>query len=116
MSPVGLLVVARTGRVSTDEATAAFPQLMRLTTVPDVGWVFLPPPVADGHSAEAHGVRTWPDGSVDAIRVHHDTDAAALRCDREGEITWEWGGDLNEVIDGLLTLPAHGGCPAPFRS
>ncbi|MCG8917512.1 hypothetical protein L6E12_17145 [Actinokineospora sp. PR83] len=102
--------------MSTDEvAMAAFPQLERLITVSDAGWMFLPPPVADGHSVETHGVRTWPDGSVDAIRVRHDTDAAALRCDREGEITWERGGNLDEVIDGLLTLPAQGGCPAPSR-
>ncbi|SDC50630.1 hypothetical protein [Actinokineospora iranica] len=93
-------------------AVAAFPELRRLIDLREVGWVFLPT-VVDGRVVEVHGVRTWPHGWADAIRVRFITDAAALRCDYTGGITWERDGGLVEVVDELLMLPEPGQRLAP---
>ncbi len=87
-------------------AVTAFPGLRRLIDVRDSGpWLWLPT-VRDGELVEVHGVRTWPGGWADALRVRYLTDAAALRNDHEGGVVWAREGTLAEVLDGLLELPA----------
>jgi len=53
-----------------------------------------------------HGVRTWPGGSADAIRVRYTTDAKGLRVDYVGGVVWGCEGTLDDVLDGLIALPA----------
>ncbi|HEX7659718.1 MAG TPA: hypothetical protein VF444_09570 [Pseudonocardiaceae bacterium] len=62
---------------------------------------------------EVHGVRPWPQGWADALRVRYTTDAAAVRCDHTGAITWRAEGTLTDVIAGLISLPAPGDRLAP---
>ena len=83
---------------------AEFPELRRLIDLREAGWVFLPG-LEDGEITEVRGVRTWPDGWGDAIRVRYTTDTAALRTDHDGGLVWQREGSLVEVVDGLLTLP-----------
>ena len=85
-------------------ALAEFPELRRLIDLHQAGWHFLPTMI-DGDVVELHGIRTWPAGWADAIRVRYTTDTAALRCNDSGDITWQREGTLSEVIDGLITLP-----------
>ncbi|MGH4019535.1 MAG: hypothetical protein ACRDT0_09925 [Pseudonocardiaceae bacterium] len=63
------------------------------------------PGFEEGEITEIRGVRTWPDGSADAIRVRYTTDAAALRTDHDGGAVWQREDSLVDVVDGLLTLP-----------
>lgn len=86
-------------------ALAEFPELRRLIDLCVAGWTLLPT-VTGGEVIEVHGVRTWPEGWADAIRVRYTTDARGLRMDHTGGITWQREGTLVEVIDGLITLPA----------
>jgi hypothetical protein len=85
-------------------AVAEFPELQRLIDLRDAGWLLLPTTV-DGQVVEVHGVRTWPEGWADAIRVRYITDAVGLRTDHIGGISWKRDGTLTDVIDGLLDLP-----------
>lgn len=85
-------------------AVAEFPEIQRLIDLREAGWMFLPG-VENGELTEIRGVRSWPEGWADAIRVRYITDAAALRVDDEGGIVWQREGGLVEVVDGLLTLP-----------
>ncbi|HEX7661169.1 MAG TPA: hypothetical protein VF444_16990 [Pseudonocardiaceae bacterium] len=94
------------------EALAEFPELRRLIDLKHAGWTFLPTTV-DGEVTELHGIRGWPQGWADAMRVRYLTDAAAVRCDYTGAITWRCEGTLTDVIDGLLCLPAPGDRLAP---
>jgi hypothetical protein len=87
-----------------DAVLAEFPELQRLVELRNAGWIFLPTVVARC-VVQVHGVRTWPGGWADALRVRYTTDAAGLRNDHTGGITWQLEGTLMEVVDGLLTLP-----------
>jgi hypothetical protein len=93
-------------------ALAQFPELQRLIDLRDAGWLFLPT-IADGEVIQVHGVRTWPEGWADAVRVRYTTDAAGLRNDHTGGVTWQREGTLTEVVDGLIALPAPSGRLAP---
>jgi hypothetical protein len=93
-------------------ALSEFPELQRLIDMRDAGWMFLPT-IEDGQVVEVHGVRTWPEGWADAIRVRYTTDAAGLRNDYTGGISWRLEGTLAEVIDGLIALPAPSDRLAP---
>ncbi|MFL6119838.1 hypothetical protein [Actinophytocola sp.] len=93
-------------------ALAEFPELRRLVDLRNAGWQFLPVS-ADGELVEVRGVRAWPDDWADAIVVRFTTDAAGLRCDPSGGVVWERAGDLAEVVDGLLALPAPSDPNAP---
>ncbi|GAA4415393.1 hypothetical protein ACFQV2_16365 [Actinokineospora soli] len=93
-------------------ALVTFPELRRLVDLRDAGWQFLPA-VVDGRVVEVHGVRTWPGGWADAIRVRYVTDVAAIRCDFEGGVSWKRDGGLVEVVDELIALPAPGDRLAP---
>lgn len=100
---------------ATDDASTAlaeFPELQRLIDLRAAGWTLLPT-VTGGEVVEVHGVRTWPDGWADAIRVRYTTDVQGLRMNYAGEITWQREGTLVEVIDGLIALPAPGMPGAP---
>lgn len=91
---------------------AEFPELRRLGDMLRVGWQFLPVS-SGGELVEVRGVRVWPDEWVDAITMRFTTDAAGLRRDRSGGVVWERAGDLADVVDGLLTLPAPSDLAAP---
>jgi hypothetical protein len=99
--------------VTTDDAAfAEFPELRRLIDLRDGGWLFVPRRV-DGELDRLDAVRTWPDGSADAIMINYVTDAAALRIDPSGGLVWMREGTLAEVADALLTLPPPGNPDAP---
>ena len=95
-----------------DVALREFPELQHLADLRDADWNFLPT-VVDGELTEVHGFLTWPGGWADAVRVRHTTDAAGLRIDCDGGITWTREGSLTEVIQGLISLPAPSDRLAP---
>jgi len=100
------------GPLGLGAALAEFPELRRLVDLLRAGWQFLP--VSSGEEfVEVRGVRVWPDEGVDAITMRFTTDAAGLRRDRYGDVVWERAGDLADVIDGLLALPAPSDPAAP---
>jgi hypothetical protein len=86
-------------------ALAEFPQLQRLADLRDAGWAFFPT-VLDAQIVHIYGMRTWPEGWADVICIRGTTDAAALRSDYTGSVTWQRDGTLTDVIDGLIALPA----------
>ncbi|MGQ0840013.1 hypothetical protein [Actinokineospora sp.] len=92
-------------RSTPDRALVAYPQLRRLIQLRDNGWMFIPVAI-DGRLDELRGVRTWPTGWAEAIRVNNITDAAALRTDPDGRIVWARDGGLVDVVDALAALPA----------
>ncbi|HEX7660180.1 MAG TPA: hypothetical protein VF444_11955 [Pseudonocardiaceae bacterium] len=94
------------------EALAEFPELRWLIDLKTAGWIFLPTTV-DGEITEIHAIRTWPQGWADALRVRWVTDAASVRCDHTGAITWRAEGTLADVVNGLLSLPTPGDRLAP---
>jgi hypothetical protein len=93
-------------------ALAEFPELRRLVDLLRAGWQLLPVS-SGGELVEVRGVRVWPDQWVDAITMRFTTDAAGLRRDRSGDVVWERAGDLADVVDGLLALPAPSDPAAP---
>jgi hypothetical protein len=88
-----------------DAALRAFPEIQCLIDLRDSGWAFLATEL-DGEVIEVHGVRTWPGGWADAIRVRYTTEAKGLRTDCAGGIVWGREGTLDDVLDGLIALPA----------
>ncbi|SDY96935.1 hypothetical protein SAMN05421504_10854 [Amycolatopsis xylanica] len=88
-----------------DEAFVAYPELKRLARLRDVGWTFHPAHDDSGELVQVNGVRSWPGGQADALRVRYTTDAAAMRCDPGGQVLWTAEGSLDDVVDGLLDLP-----------
>lgn len=98
---------------ATNSAIAAFPELQRLVDLREAGWSFLPVTDDDGELTELRGVRAWPGGFADALRVVYTTDAAGLRVDHTGCVVWQREGGLAEVVDGLLTLPGPETVGAP---
>jgi hypothetical protein len=95
-----------------DAALREFPELQHLADLRDADWNFLPT-LVDGKLIEVHGFLTWPRGWADAVRVRYTTDAAGLRIDCDGGITWTREGTLAEVVQGLISLPAPGDRLAP---
>lgn len=95
-------------------ALAAHPELQRLIDLSLAGWTWMPPEVDDGgHVVEVHGMRTWPGGFADAVRIRYTTDAMAVRVDFEGGIVWRREGGLADVVDDLIALPSPGTRGAP---
>lgn len=93
-------------------ALAEFPQLRRLLQLRAAGWSFLPIRDDNGELAELRGIRMWPGGYADALRLRYVTDAAAVRFDHTGGLLWQRTGTLTDVTDGLLDLPPdHPGAP-----
>lgn len=94
-------------------ALTEFPALGRLVDLCAAGWRFVPLRGRDGELTELRGVRMWPGGYADALRLHYVTDAAAVRFDHAGGLLWQRTGTLVDVVDGLLALPApdHPGAP-----
>lgn len=86
-------------------AVMEFPSLARLIELREKGWQF-ELTVIDGAVNGVHGTLTWDGGWVDAMRVRYTTDAAALRCDSSGGVVWKISGTLNDVCDGLRSLPS----------
>lgn len=87
-------------------ALAEFPQLGRLVELRAAGWLFFRVRDDAGALTELRGVRVWPGGYADALRLRYVTDATAVRCDHEGGVLWQRSGTLTDVADGLLGLPA----------
>lgn len=96
-----------------EAALAAFPQLRGLEELCAAGWSFLPLRGSDGELVELRGVRAWPGGYADALRLRYLSDAAAIRCDDTGGLLWRREGTLTEIVDGLLALPAPHVAGAP---
>jgi hypothetical protein len=94
-------------------AVAAFPELQRLIDLRDAEWRFMPGMDAYGTLRQINGVRPWPNGYADALRVQYATDAAGIRCDHTGGMLWQREGTLVEVVDGLLALPTPSSRLAP---
>jgi hypothetical protein len=69
------------------------------------GWCFQPVLVS-GELELLTGARMWPDGWSDAIAIRDVSDAKAFRCDPDGGEVWQREGGLDEVVDGILELPA----------
>jgi hypothetical protein len=82
-----------------------FPELRHVIDLRTAGWMLLPE-VVDGEVVELRGVRVWPRGWVDAIRVHGISDTLGLRCDDAGHVVWQRAGSLADVVVELLALPA----------
>jgi hypothetical protein len=95
-----------------DSPLTEFPELRRLVDLLRAGWQLLPVS-SGGEFVEVRGVRVWPDEWLDVITVRFTTDAAGLRRDRFGTLVWEHTGDLADVVDGLLALPAPSDPAAP---
>ncbi|GLZ34101.1 hypothetical protein Lesp02_62880 [Lentzea sp. NBRC 105346] len=98
--------------IDIETALAEFPELQHLIDLVHAGWVFLPS-MADGVVTAMHGVRMWPGGWTDAVRVRHTTDAKALRSDYDGGLVWERSGSLADVVHALIMLPPPGTPTAP---
>lgn len=98
--------------IADEAALMAFPQLQDLIDLRDAGWSFLP--TREGSAiVEIHGLRTWPEGWADAIRVRSATDVVGVRVDSVGGVTWRLEGALTEVAGGLIALPRPGERSAP---
>lgn len=89
----------------TAASLAAFPELWKLISLRERGWKFFPL-TRCGELTQINGLRAWPGGCTDAIRVRYTTDAAGIRCDCVGGVVWRFDGTLADVVDGLLALPA----------
>jgi hypothetical protein len=82
-------------------------ELQCLVDLGAAGWRWLPPVHDDeGELFEIRGVRTWPGGWADALRLRDSTDAKAVRCTPLGTVMWSREGTMQDVVDGLLGLPA----------
>lgn len=99
--------------VDPEQSLVLYPELQRLVDLRDAGWSFSPRHNPDGELVGINGLRVWPEGQADALRVKSPTDTAALRCDHTGGVLWERQGTLVEVVDGLLELPLPGARLAP---
>ncbi|MBK1785155.1 hypothetical protein [Prauserella cavernicola] len=87
------------------EAVRAHPALQRLIDLRNAGWQFVHRFNDEGEVRQINGLRGWPDGHVDGVRLRHADDAAAVRWDGAGQVVWQKDGGLAEVVDGLLSLP-----------
>lgn len=87
-------------------ALLAHPELQHLVDLGTAGWTWLASHDDNGELVEIRGVRTWPDGWADALRVRGTTDARAVRCDPTGTTGWSREGTMPEVVDALIALPA----------
>lgn len=105
--------------LTAEEAVRAFPALGNLLLLRQAGWQFLPVEEPDAGGSLLDGVRVWPQGWRDCIRVKEETDALGLRMQIASDqhtgnvIVWERSGTLEEVVAGLLTLPVPGERTAP---
>lgn len=93
------------GAADDDDAIAAFPELRRLVRLRDANWTFTPARDDAGQLIQLNGVRDWPGGQADAVRIRFTNDAAAIRLDRDGTVLWTCEGALVDVVDSLLALP-----------
>jgi len=91
--------------VNTASLLSASPELQRLAALRDAGWSFVPQ-LDDGRLVVIVGIKAWIDsGYSDALQVASPTDAAAVRADPDGGVVWQREGTVNDVVDGLLSLP-----------
>ncbi len=101
--------------MSERDALAAHPELAALVRLRDAGWKFIAVPDEHGRPAEHDGVRAWPGGWVDGIRITSSTNVLGIRVspDEPPAITWDRTGTLEQVVNALLELPAPGDRFAP---
>jgi hypothetical protein len=101
------------------EAVQLFPSLQHLVLLREAGWRFLPVEGVDTGGPVLDGVKQWPEGWRDCVRVKDETDALGLRihvaanAHVESEIVWEFSGTLEETVHELLAMPAPGDRFAP---
>lgn len=85
-------------------AFAEHPELRWLAALRDRGgWRF-----THHHGVAATGIRTWPDGTTDALVIRGPGEACGQRTDPGGRAVWTRGGTLAEVVAGLLELSPPG--------
>ncbi|MGC7102950.1 hypothetical protein ACPZ19_50530 [Amycolatopsis lurida] len=78
------------------------------------GWTFDPGFDDRGELERVKGIFIWrTDGVVDAVRIKGRGDAAAMRCNRAGELLWEREGTTADVLGDLLELPPPSDPRAP---
>jgi hypothetical protein len=94
-------------------ALAAYPELRRLIELRDGGGWFFQPMRVEGALELLTGWRRWPDDWSDAIAIRDLGDAKAFRCDPAGGEVWKREGNLAEVLNGLVELPAPNQPNAP---
>jgi hypothetical protein len=68
-------------------ALVAFPELRKLVDLRERCWTFFLH-TRHGELVQINGLRAWPGGYADAIRVRNTTDVSALRCDHTGGALW----------------------------
>lgn len=99
--------------ISRDEAVRIHPDLGLLVDLVNASWRFIHRQ-DESRIDQIDAYRPWPTGDVDAIRVRSPTDANGLRTlTDESGIVWERTGTLQEVVHGLLELPAPSSRLAP---
>jgi hypothetical protein len=91
---------------------AEFPELGRLVDLREAGWLFVPK-VSGDDLVRLDAIRTWPDGTADALMIRFTTDAGAFRITPAGDRVWQHDGGLAEVVDAVLALPLPGALGAP---
>lgn len=94
------------------EAVQLFPSLRHLLLLREAGWDFLPVEGPDVDGSVLDGVKVWPRGWRDCIRVKEETEALGLRihvaadAHTENEIVWERSGTIEELVSEFLAMPA----------
>lgn len=78
-------------------------------------WSFTPV-YNNGHIDRVDGLRRWPDGWVDGIRILGPDDVVGIRVVKRqaAEIVWEQTGSLETIVNQLLELPPPGNRLAPY--
>lgn len=51
-------------------------------------------------------IRTWDDGHADAISIHDETNAQALRCNPRGDVVWKVTDTAFSVLQAVVELPS----------
>jgi hypothetical protein len=82
-----------------------FPELQRLVDLRMAGWKFIARHDAVRELDQVDGLRMWPEGHADALKVRSQTDASAVRFDPAGGLRWSSTGTVVDVVDALLALP-----------
>lgn len=99
--------------VPIEEAVRRYPKLAGLQALVDRQWRFVSHE-KDGRPVHLDGFLCWPHEITDAISIHSETNAYGVRTTGdERDIVWTRTGSLDQVVDGLLELPAPGEPNAP---
>lgn len=69
------------------------------------GFRFLPVGDDQGRPDMIQAVRTFPDGTADALSIHSQTSAQAVRTDPRGDVVWKVTDTVRVVLSAVLELP-----------